>query len=185
MAYLIELPPRCPDNFHSREPRDFKNLFPSRSSQEKLCSKTRGLFFKKKEMHELYKLKHLSDTQLIERVTYLVRRERELVEYLILHLQEIQDRKLYIQMGFTSLFECLVRHFKYSEAVAYARISALKILTAVPDAAEALNSGEVNLTTLSLTQSFIRKQEKETGEKVSAEQKIQYLQAVKTNLLKK
>ena len=42
-----------------------------------------------------------------------------------------------------------------------------------------MNSGEVNLTTLSLTQSFIRKQEKETGEKVSTEQKIQYLQAVK------
>lgn len=124
-------------------------------------------------------IKNMSDSQLIERVTYLVHRERELVECFIWHLQEIQDRKLYIQMGFTSLFECLVRNFKYSEAVAYSRISALKILTAVPEAAEALNSGEVNLTTLSLTQSFIRKLEKETGEKVSTEQKIQYLHAVK------
>ena len=124
-------------------------------------------------------IKTMSDSQLIERVEYLVRRERELVECLIWHLQEIQDRKLYIQMGFTSLFECLVRHFKYSEAVAYSRISALKILSTVPEAAEALNSGQVNLTTLSLTQSFIRKQEKETGEEVPMEQKIQYLQAIK------
>jgi hypothetical protein len=124
-------------------------------------------------------LKTMSDGQLIERVEYLVRRERELVECLIWHLQEIQDRKLYIQMGFTSLFECLVRHFKYSEAVAYSRISALKILAAVPQAAEALNSGEVNLTTLSLTQSFIRKQEKESGTRVSVEEKLQYLQAIK------
>jgi hypothetical protein len=124
-------------------------------------------------------IKTMSDSQLIERVEYLVRRERELVECLIWHLQEIQDRKLYIQMGFTSLFDCLVRHFKYSEAVAYSRISALKIISAVPEAAEALNSGEVNLTTLSLTQSFIRKQEKETGVKVPAEQKVEYLQAIK------
>lgn len=124
-------------------------------------------------------IKAMTDNQLIERVEYLVRRERELVECLIWHLQEIQDRKLYIQMGFTSLFECLVKHFKYSEAVTYSRISALKIISAVPEAAEALNSGEVNLTTLSLTQSFIRKQEKETGEKVSPEQKVQYVESIK------
>jgi hypothetical protein len=123
--------------------------------------------------------KTMSDKQLIERVEYLVRRERELVECLIWHLQEIQDRKLYIQMGFTSLFECLVRHFNYSEAVAYSRISALKILSALPQAVEALNSGEVNLTTLSLTQSLIRRQEKDTGEKVSLEQKLQYLHSIK------
>lgn len=124
-------------------------------------------------------LKVMTDGQLLERVEYLVRRERELVECLIWHLQEIQERKLFIKMGFTSLFECLVKHFKYSEAVAYSRISALKIINAVPQAAEALNTGEVNLTTLSLTQSFIRKQEKETGEKVSLEQKIQYIESIK------
>ncbi|MNL22833.1 hypothetical protein D3C87_1441930 [compost metagenome] len=109
----------------------------------------------------------------------MVRRERQIVECMIWHLQEVQDRKLFIQMGYTSLFECLVQHFKYSEPVAYTRISALKIINAVPEAAEALNSGEVSLTTLSLTQSFIRKQEKETGEKVSKEQKVQYLESIK------
>lgn len=124
-------------------------------------------------------IKSMSDDLLIERVEYLVRRERELMECLIWHLQEIQDRKLFIAMGFTSLFECLVKHFKYSEAVAYSRISALKILNAVPEATQALNAGEVNITTLSLAQSFIRKQEKETGEAVSAEQKVQYLNSIK------
>ena len=124
-------------------------------------------------------VKSLSDQQLIERTEYLARRERAVVDYLIWHLQEIQDRKLFILMGYTSLFECLVKHFKYSEPVAYTRMSALKIMSAVPEAAGALNSGEVSLTTLSLTQSFIRKQEKETGEKISLEQKIQYLESIK------
>jgi hypothetical protein len=124
-------------------------------------------------------IKIMTDSQLIERVEYLVRRERELVECLIWHLQEIQDRKLFIQMGYASMFECLVRHFKYSEAVAYSRISALRIISEVPAVAEALNSGEVNLTTLTMAQSFIRKQEKEIGEKISVEQKAQYIECIK------
>lgn len=123
--------------------------------------------------------KTMTDDQLIERVEYLVRRERELVECLIWHLQEIQDRKLFIPMGFTSLFECLVKHFKYSEAIAYSRISALKIINAVPEAAKALGAGKVNVTTLSLTQSFIRKQEKASGEKISLDQKVEYLNSIK------
>jgi hypothetical protein len=156
-----------------------KTLSINDPQKKKLPLKCRDMFVKKGDAMNSTNIKTLSDSQLIKRVEYLVRRERELVECLIWHLQEIQDRKLYIQMGFTGLFECLVRHFKYSEAVAYSRISALKILSAVPQAVEALNSGEVNLTTLSLTQSFIRKQEKDTGEKVSLEQKIQYLHSIK------
>jgi hypothetical protein len=124
-------------------------------------------------------IKSMTDNELIKRVEYLVLRERQLVECLIWHLREIQDRKLFIPMGYTSLFECLVKHFKYSEAVAYSRISALKILNEVPEAIQALNLGEVNLTTLSMTQSFIRKQEKEVGAKLPTEQKLEYLQNIK------
>ncbi|MEK2688517.1 HNH endonuclease [Bdellovibrio sp. GT3] len=125
-------------------------------------------------------VKSMTDHQLIERVDFLVRRERELAECLIWHLQEIQERKLYIQMGFVSLFECLVKRFKYSEATAYSRISALKIISTIPEAAEALCSGEVNVTNLTLVQSSIRKQEKATGESVSIEQKTQYLNSIKS-----
>jgi hypothetical protein len=129
--------------------------------------------------HRPQNLRHLSDHDLILKVESLVRQERQLIEDLIWHLQEIQDRKLYISMGYSSLFECLVKRFAYSEAVAYTRISALRIMTAVPEAAKALSDGEVTLTTLSLTQSFIRKQEKESGHKLSIETKEQYLAAIK------
>ncbi|MFS4460277.1 HNH endonuclease [Bdellovibrio sp. HCB2-146] len=129
-------------------------------------------------------IKSLTDNEIISRVERMVRSERQIVECMIWHLQEIQDRKLFIQMGYTSLFECLVKHFKYSEPVAYTRISALKIINAVPEVAEALNSGEVSLTTLSMAQSFIRKQEKQTGEKVSKEQKIQFLESIRNKSTK-
>ena len=124
-------------------------------------------------------LKALTDSQLIDRVEILVRREKQIVQSLIWHLQEVEDRKLYIQIGYTSLFECLVKHFKYSEAVAYSRISVLRIIRSVPDAKVALQNGEVSISTLSLAQSFIQKQEKESGERLPEEVKANYLSAIK------
>ena len=124
-------------------------------------------------------IKNLSNQELLQKVTVLVRKERELVEHLLWHLQEVQSRKLYLDMGFTSLYECLVKHFKYSEAVAYSRISALRIINAVPEASHALKAGEVSVTTLSLTQSFIRKQEKQRGAQTSLKEKNQVLELVK------
>lgn len=64
-----------------------------------------------------HSLRYLSDHDLILKVDSLVRQERQLIEDLIWHLQEIQDRRLYISMGYSSLFECLVKRFSYSEAV--------------------------------------------------------------------
>jgi hypothetical protein len=124
-------------------------------------------------------IKFMTDSQLIQRTEYLVRRERKVVECIIWHLQEIQDRKLFIQMKYSSMLECLVKHFKYSEAVAYSRIAALRIISEVPAVAEALNSGEINLTNLTLTQSFMRKLEKKSGEVFSVEQKTQYIECIK------
>lgn len=96
-------------------------------------------------------IKLMTDNQLIQRTEYLVSRERKIVECIIWHLQEIQERKLFIQMEYSSMFECLVKHFKYSEAVAYARMSALRIISEVPAVAEALGTGEINLTNLTLS----------------------------------
>ncbi|WP_413290775.1 HNH endonuclease [Bdellovibrio sp. HCB337] len=131
-----------------------------------------------------YEIKSLTDSQLIERTEYLVRRERELVECLITHLQEIQDRKLFIPMGYTSLFECLVKHFKYSESIAYSRISVLRIMKDVPEVTEALQSGELNLTHLSLAQTYIRNQEKKTQEKVTTEEKRELVACLKNTSTK-
>jgi hypothetical protein len=124
-------------------------------------------------------IKFMTDSQLIQRTEYLVRRERKVVECIIWHLQEIQDRKLFIQMKCSSMLECLVKHFKYSETVAYSRIAALRIISEVPTVADGLRSGEINLTNLTLTQSFMRKQEKKSGEVFSIEQKTQYIECIK------
>ena len=124
-------------------------------------------------------VKSLNDLQLIERTEYLVRRERQVIECLIWHLQEIQDRRLYIKMGYTDMFECLVKHFKYSETVAYARKASLKIIKEVPMITEALSSGELNLTNLSLAQTFFKKQEKKNEHPVTTEQKIDLIENIK------
>ena len=123
-------------------------------------------------------LHSMPNSILIESTELLVRKERQLIEVLIWHLQEIQDRKLYISMGYSSLYECLVKHFKYSESVAYQRLSALKIIKAVPLASQSLKEGKVSLTTLCQVQSVIQKQEKDLGAKLSIETKQSYLKSI-------
>ena len=124
-------------------------------------------------------VKAFTNDQLIKSTELVVRQEREIVDCLIWHLQEIQNRKLYIQMGFPDLYKCLIKHFKYSETTAYCRISALKMIEEIPAAADSLKSGEINITNLNLTRSFINKLEKKNGEKISVEEKTQYIEAIK------
>ena len=124
-------------------------------------------------------VKALNDKNLIHSTETLVKKERSIVECLIWHLEEIQARKLFISMGYASLFECLIKHFKYSETTAYGRLSVLKIIKDVPTVGEALNSGELNITNLTLAQSFIKKQEKENGEKLSLEEKSVLISCLK------
>src|SRR3990167_4749091 len=124
-------------------------------------------------------VKALNDKNLIHSTETLVKKERSIVECLIWHLEEIQARKLFISMGYESLFECLIKHFKYSETTAYGRLSVLKIIKEVPSICEALNTGELNITNVTLAQSFIKKQEKENGEKLSTEKKSELIACLK------
>jgi hypothetical protein len=57
-------------------------------------------------------IQSLSDQDLIASTERVVEQERKIAQVVIWHLQEIQDRQLYISMKFTSLYECLIKHFK-------------------------------------------------------------------------
>ncbi|MBN8539101.1 MAG: hypothetical protein J0L82_01850 [Deltaproteobacteria bacterium] len=57
----------------------------------------------------------------------------------------------------------------YSESSAYRRMMAARAIRAVPEAAEKIEDGRLNLVTLAKVQSVIRSEEKRTGERVSLE----------------
>jgi hypothetical protein len=97
-------------------------------------------------------LKKYSDKQLLERTKILVARERQILSLLLDHLQEVYRRRLYADLGYSSLYGYLVNELKYSEGAAWRRVSALKLINKVPEVKKSICSGEINLTVASEVQ---------------------------------
>ena len=85
----------------------------------------------------------LSDRELLRETSNLVRHERHLQGAVIDHLAEIEARGLYLQRGFSSLFDYAVRELGYSDAAAARRIGATRLCADQPDAREGLRDGSL------------------------------------------
>ena len=88
----------------------------------------------------------LSDRELLRETRNLVRHERHLQGAVIDHLTEIEARGLYLERGFSSLFDYAVRELGYSDAAAARRIGAMRLCADQPDAREGLRDGSLTLS---------------------------------------
>src|SRR5579885_3555485 len=102
----------------------------------------------------------LNDHELLVKTQALVKEEKRITQLVLDYLQEIDARRLYAKRGFSSLFSFCTEYLGYSESSAQRRISAMRLLRALPEAKEKLEAGSVNLSTLSQLQSFIKKEQK-------------------------
>lgn len=120
----------------------------------------------------------MTDLQIENRLTALVKEERRITSEILTLINQADARKIYLERGFSSLFDWLTRSFGYSEAAAMRRIQAARLLISAPEAAEKLAQGQVNLTTLSRTQSILAAQEKISGEKVSSDRRAEVIEQI-------
>ena len=88
----------------------------------------------------------LSDRELLRETSNLVRHERHLQGAIIDHLAEINARGLYLERGFSSLFDYAVRELGYSDAAAARRIGAMRLCADQPHAREGLRDGSLTLS---------------------------------------
>ena len=103
----------------------------------------------------LDEVQKLRDEALIERLTLSVRNDRRLAVRLLVEMGEVQERGLYRDLGFSSMFVFATRKLGMSEGEAALRIRAAKVGRSFPIALELLGRCEVNLTTLSLLASVL------------------------------
>lgn len=68
----------------------------------------------------------LSNTELLAQVKHLAEREREATATLIAHLTELDERRLYLDEGCSSLFTYCTQILHLSEHAAYGRIVAAR-----------------------------------------------------------
>ncbi len=105
-------------------------------------------------------LQKLSNEELDRNLQGLVRKERQTLGEILLHIHEVHRRKLYLKMSYGSLFDYLTKHLKYSAGSAQRRIDACRLSQEVPDLLATLESGELTLAQVSLVQRSFREKQK-------------------------
>jgi hypothetical protein len=95
-------------------------------------------------------LHHLSDAQVLEAVQRLATSERRATAALVRALAELDERRLYLAEGFSSLFGYCTQVLHLSEHAAYGRIEAARAGRRYPLVLALLGEGAVTLTTITL-----------------------------------
>ncbi len=93
-------------------------------------------------------------------------------------LNEASDTRAYLKLGYSSLFDWLTKGFGYSNAAAYRRIEAARLLRAVPGLEEKLENGNLSLTSVCTAQKFIKAKEKFSGAKLTLQAKKDLLERI-------
>jgi 5-methylcytosine-specific restriction endonuclease McrA len=114
-------------------------------------------------------LSHLTDSALHQDFIQLAQSEREILSQVLLHIREVDRRKLFSALGFASLFDYLTRGLKYSEGSAQRRISAARLSSTVPTVIELIETGELTLAQTSLIQTQAKAESSQMKEKMIAE----------------
>ena len=99
---------------------------------------------------------HLSDKELHAEMIRLRKYERDALMELLEHLQEVYDRRLFADFGYSSVIKYLVKELGYSESAAFRRYQALRLTREIPKARKMLENGELNITSASMIQGNLK-----------------------------
>ena len=103
-------------------------------------------------------LKGISNKALLSGIRRLSKIERETVLSILVHLVEIDRRRLYVPLGFNSLYVFCQDHLGYSESTAARRVILARIIRDYPQCYRALASGRVSMSNLDKISKVINEQ---------------------------
>ena len=101
-------------------------------------------------MKSLISFTTLADHDLLDQTKALAHSERRATAELIGALAEVDSRRLYLGEGYSSLFTYCVQALRLSEHAAYGRIEAARAARRFPVVLDAIASGQLTLTAVTL-----------------------------------
>lgn len=113
---------------------------------------------------------HLSHNDLIANFSDLVQKERQITAQVLACIAEIDRRQLYLEKGYRSLFDFLVRDYGYSPGAAMRRVDGARLLRELPDVKEKIERGTLTLSQANQIQRAAREMKK-TERALSTEEK--------------
>ena len=93
-----------------------------------------------------YDLTHLTNAQLLHDLNRLVVEDRQRTAILLAHLAEVDERRLYVPAGFSSMHAYCVERLGFSDDAAYNRIHAARAARRFPALYEAVADGTLHVT---------------------------------------
>lgn len=117
----------------------------------------------------------LSNNQLITNFEHTVQNERKVTVLVLEYIAEIDRRKLYLEKGFTSLFDYLTKDFAYSPGAAMRRIDGARLFREIPEITEKIENGTLTLSQANQIQRASRELKKIKNETLSTEEKRELL----------
>jgi len=111
-------------------------------------------------------LSNRTDTEILQGLTHWVGTSRNAESHIAFHLLEVESRKLYLPQA-DSIREFCMKIHRMSRHEAQTRVDAMRLLKAIPEIADDLESGRLSLTIAAQTQSAFRMENasrKKTGQ---------------------
>jgi 5-methylcytosine-specific restriction endonuclease McrA len=100
--------------------------------------------------NELDRVRSLSDDAVLLGLTRSLRASRRAVAEIVAHLGEVEERRLHLLGGYSSMFDYCVRCLGMSEDEAYRRIEVARLVRTYPRLLPMLRGGQVSLSVASL-----------------------------------
>src|SRR5450432_4154391 len=101
-------------------------------------------------MRDRYRLGGVGNEELVAALSMLVRRENDALSDLLAHLAELDERRLYLDLGFTSLFAYCTEALGFCKSSAGRRVAVARVCKRYPEAFGRVARGELQLSVLSL-----------------------------------
>lgn len=122
------------------------------------------------------------NAKILSNLERLVKSERKIMHQILVHIAEVEKRKIFLELGFSSIYKFLTQHLGYSEDAAYDRMAGARMLSCAPEIVTKLEEGAINLTQLVKLNQCL-KQEKKNGQPVSSEKTRELVEQIenKTN----
>ncbi len=120
----------------------------------------------------------LSDKDLLQNTKNLVARERQLFTEILHHLQEIQRRRLFSDLGYRSLWDYCMKALGYSESQVKRVTDAMKLIQEIPEVEAIIKQGDLSLSNVVAAQVHFRSEEK-AGAPLTTEDKLEVIESLK------
>ena len=122
------------------------------------------------------KLGGCTDAEILQATEQLASDVRKINAKFLRYLREVEGRRLYLALGYPSLYEYCVKALKLSEGSASRRIGAMRIIRDLSqpgggEVLQAVEEGRVNLSTLATLQRFVNQEVKQLGRTYSPDQR--------------